>query len=87
MKIKTIRILTTLLLTFYCCIQITLMCRYSTNQDEVANLCSGLSYWKHKRFDLYPVTPPLYKALAAIPLTLLYQPDKLRLLCNEAISH
>ena len=40
----------------------------ASNYDETANIVAGLSIWKHGRFDLYRVNPPLYKIIAAAPL-------------------
>jgi hypothetical protein len=43
-------------------------CSDSATYCEFANLASGLAYWEYGRADLYPVNPPLAKAVAALPV-------------------
>ena len=40
----------------------------SPNPDETAHLAAGADVWQSGRFDLYPVNPPLVRALAALPI-------------------
>ena len=42
--------------------------RNSPNPDETAHLAAGIAIWQSGRFDLYPVNPPLVRALAALPV-------------------
>lgn len=47
-----------------------LACRMSPTSDEVAHLAAGVRIWTMGKFDLYPVNPPLVKAMAALPVVL-----------------
>ena len=41
---------------------------HSPTLNEPGHLVAGLSHWKFRRFDLYPVNPPLVSMVAALPL-------------------
>jgi hypothetical protein len=41
--------------------------RQSPTSLEPALLASGISHWKHQRFELYRVNPPLVRMIAALP--------------------
>lgn len=36
--------------------------------DEIGHLPAGISHWRHQKFDLYRVNPPLVRSVAAIPV-------------------
>lgn len=42
--------------------------RHSPTVDEPAYLASGISHWTFGRFDLYRVSPPLVRMVAALPI-------------------
>jgi 4-amino-4-deoxy-L-arabinose transferase-like glycosyltransferase len=42
--------------------------RNSPNPDETAHLAAGINIWQSERFSLYPVNPPLVRAVAALPV-------------------
>ncbi len=42
--------------------------RYAPVTDEPGQLAAGLSHWKLGRFELYRVTPPLVRSVAALPV-------------------
>lgn len=42
--------------------------RHSPTVDEPAYLASGISHWEFYRFDLYRVSPPLVRLVAALPV-------------------
>jgi len=42
--------------------------RHSPVFDEWGHLPAGVSHWKHGRYDLYRVNPPLIRMIAALPL-------------------
>ncbi len=42
--------------------------RNSPVKDEVGHLPAGVRIWQTGRFDLYPVNPPLVRAIAALPV-------------------
>lgn len=44
---------------------------HSPTCDELGHLPAGLAYWWDGRLDLYRVNPPLVRAVAAIPVTLM----------------
>lgn len=49
---------------------------HSPTYDEPAHVVAGISNWKHARYELYRVNPPLTRMIAAAPLMLLdYEED------------
>jgi hypothetical protein len=63
-------------LTWLCAIVLTIHAimlawsayRHSPVFDEWGHLPAGVSHWKHGRYDLYRVNPPLVRMVAALPL-------------------
>lgn len=54
----------------HACMVAWLAAHNSPSPDEIAHLPAGMLIWQHGRYDLYPVNPPLVKAVAAIPVVL-----------------
>ena len=48
--------------------------RDSATWDEVGHFAAGMTHWRHGRFDMYQVNPPLVRLLACAPVALL-NPD------------
>jgi hypothetical protein len=57
-------------------------CCNSPVKDEVGHLPAGIYLWQTGRFDLYPVNPPLVRAIAALPV-LLFNPKTDWHYCTE----
>lgn len=58
------------MLLMHACMLAWLASHNSPSPDEIAHLPAGMLIWQHGRYDLYPVNPPLVKAVAAIPVVL-----------------
>jgi hypothetical protein len=59
-----------LLLTLQAGLAILSLRQHNLTVDEGGHLFSGLLAWEEGRLDVYPVNPPLVKALAALPIVI-----------------
>jgi len=59
-----------LLTPLHALLLVWLACCHSPTSDEVAHLAAGVRLWTTGRCDVYPVNPPLVKAVATFPVML-----------------
>jgi hypothetical protein len=64
------KIVLTSLLLAHAALLACIDCSNSPTKDEVGHLPASIYIWQTGRFDLYPVNPPLVRAIAALPVLL-----------------
>ena len=65
---KMLRMLLVLLLVLYTGLVVWTDTKNSPNPDETAHMAAGIAIWRLNRLDVYPVNPPLVRALATLPI-------------------
>lgn len=68
MRTTTGRLVAALLLAMHAALLAWMATRHSPVLDETGHLPAGLCIWEFGRTDIYPVNPPLVKAVAAFPV-------------------